>query len=395
MNYPDRWGHLLPRYQEQRPRRLLALDGGGIRGLVTLGILQKIEQLVKARGYERLCDYFDYIAGTSTGAIIAAGLACGMQVEDLIQFYRQNGKEMFEPAHLVERVKHFYTADPLKLKLQDVFGANTRLGSDKLQCLLLVVTKNVTTDSPWPISNNPEAKYNEPGRLDCNLLMPLWQLVRASTAAPVYFPPEILQWDPRDASKTFVFVDGGVTPHNNPAFLLYRMATDPAYRLNWKTGEREMLIVSVGTGAAESLGATAASPNRNIVATVGGLPGELMYGIQVEQDINCRTIGRCAYGAHLDREVLDMVPREVTPGMTMDQRYAAPLIPLSTDLGRHFLYARYNADLSAGGLTAAGFASVNAAAIQKMDAVENMETLLAIGQKASAAVSAAHWGSFY
>jgi len=186
-----------------------------------------------------------------------------------------------------------------------------------------------------------------------------------------------------------------VTTHNNPAFLLYRMATDPAYRLNWKTGEREMLIVSVGTGAAESLGATAASPNRNIVATVGGLPGELMYGIQVEQDINCRTIGRCAYGAHLDREVLDMVPREVTPGMTMDQRYAAPLIPLSTDLGRHFLYARYNADLSAGGLTAAGFASVNAAAIQKMDAVENMETLLAIGQKASAAVSAAHWGSFY
>jgi hypothetical protein len=46
-------------------------------------------------------------------------------------------------------------------------------------------------------------------------------------------------------------------------------------------------------------------------------------------------------------------------------------------------------------LTAAGFASVNAAGIQKMDAVENMETLLAIGQKASAAVSAAHWGSFY
>lgn len=395
MNYPDRWGHLLPRYQEERPRRMLALDGGGIRGLVTLGILEKLEELVKARGDKRLCDYFDYIAGTSTGAIIAAGLACGMTVAELIQFYRENGKEMFEPSHLVERVKYFYTADPLKLKLQQVFGANTRLGSDKLQCLLLVVTKNVTTDSPWPISNNPEAKYNEPGRLDCNLLMPLWQLVRASTAAPVFFPPEILQWDPRDSSKTFVFVDGGVTPHNNPAFLLYRMATDPAYRLQWKTGERELLIVSVGTGAAESLGATAASPNKNIVAVVGGLPGELMYGIQVEQDINCRTIGRCTFGAQLDREVLDMVPREVTPAMKIEQRLAAPLVPLSTGLGRHFLYARYNADLSAEGLAAAGFKGVSASNIQKMDAVENMETLLAIGRQAAGAVSAGHFGSFY
>lgn len=99
-----------------------------------------------------------------------------------------------------------------------------------------------------------------------SLKIPLWQLVRASTAAPVYFPPEILQWDPADVSKTFVFVDGGVTPHNNPPFLLYRMATEPAYRLNWKTGEENMLMVSVGTGAAESQGATAAAPNKNIVS---------------------------------------------------------------------------------------------------------------------------------
>ncbi len=76
-----------------------------------------------------------------------------------------------------------------------------------------------------------------------------------------------------DKSKTFVFVDGGVTPHNNPAFLLYRMATNPAYHLNWKTGEENLLIVSVGTGAAESMGATASSPNKNIVSTIAGLSG--------------------------------------------------------------------------------------------------------------------------
>ena len=77
------------------------------------------------------------------------------------------------------------------------------------------------------------------------------------------------------------------------------MATNPAYHLNWKTGEDKLLIVSVGTGAAEWVGATASSPNKNIVSTITGLSGALMYGIQVEQDINCRTICRCTYGARL------------------------------------------------------------------------------------------------
>jgi hypothetical protein len=392
--YPERWQHLPERFQQDRPRRMLALDGGGIRGLATLGILEQLEKLVRERTGLKLGDYFDYIAGTSTGAIIAAGLSCGMTVADLVEFYRSCGKQMFEPAFLIERVKYFYTADPLKRKLQDVFGEDTRLGSGKLKCLLLVVTKNVTTDSPWPISSNPDAKYNDRSRPDCNLQIPLWQLVRASTAAPVYFPPEILQWDPNNKSRTFVFADGGVTPHNNPAFLLYRMATDPAYRLNWKTGEQNMLIVSVGTGAAESLGATAAAPNKNIVSIVAGLPGALMYGIQVEQDVNCRTIGRCTFGSRLDREILDMVPRQVEDGMTLEERYAAPVVPLTRDLGRHFLYARYNADLSAEGLSAAGFEDVNPSSIQKMDAVENMETLLGIGRKAGCALQPIHLGPF-
>lgn len=154
--------------------RMLALDGGGIRGLITLGILEKIESLVATRKPgNKLCDYFDYIAGTSTGAIIAAGLARGMSVGELIDFYRSSGKQMFEPAWLMERIKHFYTADPLKAQLQTVFGPETNLHPENLRCLLLVVTKNVTTDSPWPISSNPAAKYNDPARKDCNLKIPL------------------------------------------------------------------------------------------------------------------------------------------------------------------------------------------------------------------------------
>jgi hypothetical protein len=317
-----------------------------------------------------------------------------MTTADLIDFYGSCGKQMFDPSWVVERIKYLYTSDPLKSKLQEVFGRDTTLEPDNLKCLLLIVTKNVTTDSPWPISSNPDAKYNDPSRKDCNLRIPLWQLVRASTAAPVYFPPEVVQCDPTDQSITFVFVDGGVTPYNNPAFLLYRMATEPAYRLNWKKGEQNLLVISVGTGAAESLGATAVRPNKNILSTVAGLPGELMYGSQLDQDINCRTVGRCTFGAHLDREILDLVPRQLRDGMTFDEQYAAPKSPLSTDLGRQFLYARYNADLSPTGLTELGFPHVDASSIQKMDAVSNIPVLTDIGRAAAQHASADHFGGF-
>jgi hypothetical protein len=357
---------------------MLAFDGGGIRGLLTLGILQNIEAVIAAKTGQPLCEYFDYIAGTSTGAIIAAGLARGLNTAQLIDFYLANGKQMFEHASLINRLKFLYTADPLKARLQEVFGAATNLDPDNLKCLLLVVTKNVTTDSPWPLSSNPDAKYNDPTRPDCNLKMPLWQLVRASTAAPVYFPPETLQWDAANAAKTFVFVDGGVTPYNNPAFLLYRMATEPAYRLNWQTGEKDLLLVSVGPGASESKGSTAASPNKNLFSNVADLPGELMYGSLVDQDINCRTVGRCTFGAQLDREILDLVPPT----------------PLSTDLGRRFLYARYNADLSRQGLDLLGFPKVDPAGIQKLDAVGNMDALLEIGRAAGKSVNPLHFGPF-
>jgi uncharacterized protein len=392
--HPDRWNSLRGRYEQEKPRKMLALDGGGIRGLVTLGILEKIEMLVKQKTEQKLGEYFDYIAGTSTGAIIAAGLSRGKTVGELIDFYTSNGQQMFDPSWLIERIKYLYSADPLKATLQQVFGHDTDLRPANLECLLLVITKNVTTDSAWPISSNPDAKYNDPARRDCNLRIPLWQLVRASTAAPVYFPPEVLQWDPADPSKTFVFVDGGVTPYNNPAFLLYRMATEPAYKLNWKKGEDNLLLISVGTGAAESLGATATSPNKNVVSTVAGLPGELMYGILMDQDLSCRSVGRCTFGAHLDREVLDLVPRQIREGMTMEEQYAAPTVPLSNNLGRNFLYARYNADLSATGLKNLGLPQVNAASIQKMDAVENISALLQVGRAAAARVEAGHFGSF-
>ncbi len=224
----------------------------------------------------RRSDYFDYIGGTSTGAIIAAGLSLGMSVEQLIDFYTNKGRDMFDKNSLLKKWKALYDSGPLEEMLKDVFGRKTdiNLKNGYFKCLLLVVTMNRSTDSPWPISNNPKAKYNDMSRSDCNLKIPLYQLVRASTAAPVYFPPETVQWDKIDPEKTFVFVDGGVTPYNNPAFLLYRMATQPAYNLNWKVGEDKLLIVSVGTGSAPSAGTY-----NNLANTALNIPGNLMYAM--------------------------------------------------------------------------------------------------------------------
>ena len=76
------WGSLAQRYEKTQPRKILSLDGGGIRGVLTLEILLEIENQLKAELKKddsfRLSDYFDYIGGTSTGAIIAAGLSLGM-----------------------------------------------------------------------------------------------------------------------------------------------------------------------------------------------------------------------------------------------------------------------------------------------------------------------------
>ena len=154
------------------------------------------------------------------------------------------------------------------------------------------------------------------------------------------------------------------------------------------------MLVSVGTGAAESLGTTAESPGQNMLSNAAGIPGGLMNTIQIDQDINCRAVGRCTYGAHLDNEIMDMVPREVSDGMTKEQHYAAPKLALSTDLGRRFLYCRYNVDLSANGLAALGFPKVNPASIQKMDAVANIPALTEIGISAGQQVDVAHFGPF-
>ena len=100
-------------------------------------------------------DEFDDVAGTSTGAIIATCIALGMSVAQIRNFYLESGRQMFNRACLLRRFRNNYEDERIAEKLKDEMAEETTLGSDKLRTLLLIVMRNATTDSPWPLSNNP------------------------------------------------------------------------------------------------------------------------------------------------------------------------------------------------------------------------------------------------
>lgn len=239
------------------PKRILALDGGGLRGMLTLGILQQIENELRARhGGDadfRLCHYFDLIAGTSTGAIIAAALAIGLTVEQITDKYRQLGSRVFERSLFRQGLfRAKYDARLLIAELQKLFGVEETLGGGSVLTGLMVVIKRLDTASPWPVSNNPKGKFfasNDDGMIGNGDYM-LWQAVRASTAAPDYFDPEriTIAQMPEHAPVYGDFVDGGVSPYNNPAFQAFMYATIGGYGVHWPAREDKLLLVSVGTG---------------------------------------------------------------------------------------------------------------------------------------------------
>lgn len=376
---------LLARIQSPGPKKILACDGGGILGLISVEVLARIEALLreqqplaKRRDFV-LADYFDYFAGTSTGAILAGCLSLGMSVDRIRTFYLSSGREMFDKAGLLDRLRYKYDDDKLSMKLKQEIGTDTTLGSDKLRSLLTVVMRNATTDSPWPLSNNPGAYYNQRQRDDgsnrdnCNLDLPLWQLLRASTAAPTYFPPEVIQV----GERSFIFVDGGVTTYNNPAFLAFTMATLDRYAVNWPAGEDKLLVVSVGTGNAARANANLTPGQMHLLYQASNIPGALMAAAQYQQDLLCRMFGKCLVGGALDRELGDMIGAQ------------GPVSP------KLFTYLRYDADVSREGLNALNLPDVDPQHVQLMDSIDYIDEIQRVGHSVGEQqVKATHFAGF-
>lgn len=390
---------LIERIDSPAPKKILACDGGGILGLISVEILARVEaDLRHALGKPDLvlADWFDFVCGTSTGAVIAACIATGMSMEQIRAFYVGSGEQMFDKAALFKRLRYNYNDEPLAEKLRSELNralgyapsaSPATLGDPGLRSLLMMVLRNHTTDSPWPVSNNPRAHYNQrfkadgTPRHDCNLDLPLWQLVRASTAAPTFFPPEVVVFaaDTPDEYQ-FIFVDGGVTTYNNAAFLAFQMATAAPYRINWPTGTDRLMIVSVGTGSAPKARPGLKEDDLWLIDHAKSLPSALMGAASAGWDMACRLLGECRHGGEIDREVGALLAAPGSRNWTGQKQFA---------------YVRYDPDVTATGLAALGLPQIDPASVQAMDSVKFIPQMQRVGQAyASAHLSLDHLRGF-
>jgi hypothetical protein len=242
------------------PKRLLSLDGGGVKGIISIAFLEKMETLLRDRLGKRkdfvLSDYFDLIGGTSTGSLLATLLALGYPAQDIKKMYLDWAPAIFRRPWLgYSPFGPRFSAQSLKKRARQLLKDRTLETAD-LKTGLAIIAKRVDTGSPWVLTNNPKAKYwNDPADNSFmgNRHYRLADLVCASAAAPYYFAPKRLrlvhkgQNEVVDAHGTFV--DGGVSPFNNPALMLVMLAGIKTYGFQWSLGADNVLLVSIGTGS--------------------------------------------------------------------------------------------------------------------------------------------------
>lgn len=361
-------------FATDRPRRLLAIDGGGLCGLIPAEALIQIEQqLNKLTGTEApLCDHFDLIAGTSTGAILAAGLALGLKAKTLRDFYLDYGKEIFTKSWLLERLWHKYPSGPLEKRLKEVLKERTTLGGADLRTQILIVTKNATLGNDWFFSNNKNNRFYKN-----NAGLPLWQVVRASTAAPTYFPPQpITICDEKGKKQTCEFVDGGVSSYNNPALQVFLEATIPEYGNGWPMGVDKVLLLSLGTGFNSTTIPEGKASRFNLLNWAGYIIKEIMNEANLQQNLLLRIIGQRPGDVH--SATIELVNSGAAKGTPND----TALTQVTTTLGPKKLltYQRVTVGLTRERLDQLGLKDIDPVKVREMDAADQIGNMQRVGE---------------
>jgi patatin-like phospholipase/acyl hydrolase len=342
------------------PKRILALDGGGIRGALTLGFLEKIEALLRQRhGNDpnfRLCDYFDLIGGTSTGSIIAACLALGKSAAEIKDLYLNLGGVIFGTRRTwFQRLSAKFSPEALEDSLKDVLG-NRTLGSKDLRTGLCIVTKRADTGSTWPLINHPDGKY-----FDGNRGILLRKAIRASTAAPTYFQPEVIDVG---GGEIGAFVDGGVSPANNPALLLFLVATLKGFPFRWQTGADELMLVSVGTGTMKTRVQPDEVTDNKLWNWASEVPDILMRDASQLNHLMLQYLSNSPTRTTIDGEIGNM-KGDLLGGQA------------------HLHYLRYNVRMETNELNDLGFTDMDLKVLIEMSNAGNREVLARIGQAAA------------
>lgn len=216
--------------------RILSLDGGGLRGLISARILQR---LVDAPGIAGWLDRVDLIAGTSTGGILALGLAAGHSPQEMADLYRNKGPEIFDDSlwdeirDLGKLIGAEYSNKPLKKILQQTFGT-TRLKQLERKVAIPTFDLDNAAQIPRKRSWQPKIFHNFPGK-DSDGEQLASDVALYTSAAPTYFP------------SADGYIDGGVFA-NNPSMVAIAQAIAHGNRARDRARLEDIILLSIGTG---------------------------------------------------------------------------------------------------------------------------------------------------
>lgn len=245
-----------------KPFRILSIDGGGIRGVLSVVLLQRLSQ---TPGLERWLESVDMIAGTSTGGLIALGLGNGLSLEDLLKMYVERGPEIFytpfgerlverfDPTHAFDKlVNADYDTKPLEKVLIDQLGQVT-LG--QLGKRVVVATFDLDNGDESSLAHDypdeqergtvapkvelfrqwkPKIFHNIPGS-DSDAHVPAYKVGLYTAAAPTFFP------------TVDGYIDGGVFA-SNPAMVALAQTRDKRNDPAFRPALEDVVLFSLGTG---------------------------------------------------------------------------------------------------------------------------------------------------
>jgi hypothetical protein len=207
-------------------RRVLAIDGGGVKGVLPASFLATVEEHLAWR----IVDYFDLIVGTSTGGIIALGLGAGLSPADIRDFYLSRGPTIFEGNRLARGARQWATAKynqaHLRTELQHVLG-DRRLGESATRLVIPSMDVNSGRVHLWKTAHDTRFVQDYKHRMI--------DVALATSAAPTYYKAYLTE-------AGAPLIDGGVFA-NNPAGLA---AVEAVGVLSWP--REEVAILSLGCG---------------------------------------------------------------------------------------------------------------------------------------------------
>lgn len=198
--------------QSSEPIKVLALNGGGVRGLFTITLLAELESIIEKREKRenvKIGDYFDLITGTSIGGILALGLASGKSARELQKTFETSAPDIFPVNRFrlkkwIQLFYPIYRSEPLYETVKSMIGDDTKF--DDLERRVMITSLNLSTGKPKFFKTPHNPMFTLDGEIK------LIDAAMATSAAPTYFKPHFI------STLNHYFVDGGLVS-NNPSFI--------------------------------------------------------------------------------------------------------------------------------------------------------------------------------